>query len=852
MATILAQDTKTGKTVEVDIEDGAPLTEVQSALSEQGLRMVPSTSVKVVSEDGSPVDYPYPADMPIDAVMSDLASKGWTLADTRTGTAVPRGPSGTNPTAAYERDQINMEGVGEGFTEMIRDAGNMAVRPFMDPAEYTSRIVEQAAERKRTVDDLNRRTQALEGASSAKAYPNFARMLPRAAAEAGAEFALTRNTRSALARIGTAGAVAGGFETLDQTDRSFMESLGTGFVPGFGIGAAFSAVGETPGAAKRWLGKAMMEALEARGVYLRPDANPFHLDVPQSDLGNRPASEVAGIPLMPYEALNADGLARMTAGASRTPGGPREAFENQQAAATSAIFTDLRDRYLPNALAPNGVFDRDLGTTAVQLARDRFTALKDNMMNQVRGRFQASLRPAIVRTGTRTAQGSGIMTGGEALLPASNYLRTLRDLRRQAAETGVPEDQLSQLDKEIARIDQAGGWTLGGFQNRLMIEGQRAYGGGRTSDSFMNLSESFQPRVLYNAMMKDLDTAIAVGDEPLVQVGGAGAPPRQAYPGNPNLRTVFDEAIPAWKERPGTAPRNPMGQSDPSFDPYEDAYRAMDEAALARLRGTQDVRATATALKAARDGFAADMDVMRQVNSATVNRLLGNDAGDMTADMFRERFMGLKPDQKVETMRFLDQHIPQAANYLRGALFSSVVDEARAARLSTPGGRDTVDIGVFARTLGGLKRGEMEALLPAGMTEEGRRRVLAGMLTMETISRAPDIGMIGNQAGFIPRMRAASINLVLQNAGFVSSFLTGELAPAALERMLYTEAGIRGWMRLGQAKPGSSAFMSALASLADQAWIAERDVQEIKQRAEDHARQEQQNIQLRQQQAVPQ
>jgi hypothetical protein len=101
-------------------------------------------------------------------------------------------------------------------------------------------------------------------------------------------------------------------------------------------------------------------------------------------------------------------------------------------------------------------------------------------------------------------------------------------------------------------------------------------------------------------------------------------------------------------------------------------------------------------------------------------------------------------------------------------------------------------------------------------------------------------------------MLAASIILVLQNAGFVSSFMTGELAPAALERMLFTEEGIRGWMRLGQAKPGSAAAASALASLADQKWIAERDVEEIKRRAEEMAAEEQQNIQLRQNQQVPQ
>lgn len=869
MPTVGVRDTKTGKTGTVDFEDGTPLSEIEAQVRADGLELNVQT-VRVQSEDGSPVDYPFPADMPAQAVIEDLARKGWTIAQPDVGSRVPRGPVGADPMASGEANEINMEGLSEGAQEMFRDAGNFMVRPFMDPAEYAQRIVEQAVERKRTTQDLSARTANLEATGGAVAYPNFARMLPRAAAEAGAEFALTRNMRSALGRIGTGGAVAGGFEALDQTDRSFLESMGTGFAPGFGVGAAFSALGETPGAAKRWLGKSMMEALEARGVYLRPDAHPFHLDPPQPDLGDRPASEVAGIPLQPYEALNADGLARMTAGASRTPGGPREALERQQAVSTEAIFSDLARRYLPNALTPNGIFDRDTATVAVDLARQRFGALKDQMMGTVRDRFRSTLWPALVRAGASPGAGTGIITGGKAVLPASEYLRTLRDIAKQARETGVASDKLVPLEQEIARIEADGGWTVGGFQNRLMIEGQRAFGGGRNADSWLDLASTFEPRAIYNAMQRDLDKAIALGDPAAPQMGGAGAPNRTPYAGSGNLRATFEDptmgpagatpdTVPVgptrasgYSERPGTPPRDPMALSDPSFDPYEDAYRAMDEAALSRLRAVGDTRAVATSLKAARDGFKADMDVMRQVNEAAVNRLLGDETGSLSADEFRERFFALKPDQKAETMRFLDQHMPTGANYLRGAMFSSLVDEARAARRVTPGERDTIDIGTFAKAFGSMQRKEMEALLPSGMSEEGRRKVLAGMLTMETLSRAPDIGMIGNQAGFIPRMRAASINLVLQNAGFVSSFMTGELAPAALERMLFTEKGIRGWVRLGEARPGSSAFMSALASLADQAWIAERDVEELKRRAEENAAREQQNIQLRQNQQVPQ
>lgn len=875
MATIIGQDIKTGQQQNVEIADGTPIDQVQKDLAELGLRLVPSTAVKVVAEDGSPVDYPYPADMPIDAVMQDLASKGWTLADSKTGTAVPRGPVGTNPTAKAEADAINAESVGAGAYEMYQDLTNVALRPFMDPAEYTARIVKQAAEKKQEQMALDRRTQNLQQVSGAEAYPGFMNMLPRAVAEGATEFALTRNMRSALGRIGTAGAVAGGFETLDKSDMSFIQSLGTGGgTTGFGVGVAFSALGELPSAAKRWLGKSMTEALEARGIFADPTADPFHLDAPQPDLGGR-ASEIAGIPLMPYQALEADGLARMTSGAARAPGSHREAFEAAQARATSSLFENLANRYLPSALVPNGFFNRSTATRAVAVATDRYRQFLDDTMGQVRDRFNMALRPALTRAGASVERGSGIITGGQAILPASEYLRTLRAMAKQARETGLSPDQLAPLEQEITRLTDAGGWTVGGFQNRLMLEGRRSYGGTRTAGSWMELGDTFDSRAIFAAMQRDLDKAIAVGDEPLAQVGGMGAPNRTQYtgtgrgwggePGANEGAGNAEDNLQAWMASgqaglapggtpglPGapqgpqapsaprgvTPPRNPMALSDPIHDPYEAAYRAMDEAALRRLRGTQDVRAVATSLKAARDGFAADMDAMRQVNESVINRLFGGGNPHMTGDEYRTRFMSLEPDQKVEVMRFMDQHMPSAANSLRGALFSSIVDRARAARGSAYRGANTVDIGVFARELGSLQRAEMEALLPSGLSEGDRRRVLAGMLTMETISKAPDLALLGNAQGFIPRMRAAAINVVLRNEGFVASFLTGEASPAALERMLYTREGIRGWMQLGRARPGSAAMASALASLADQMWNADRDVEEIKRRAQEKAAEE--------------
>ena len=275
-----------------------------------------------------------------------------------------------------------------------------------------------------------------------------------------------------------------------------------------------------------------------------------------------------------------------------------------------------------------------------------------------------------------------------------------------------------------------------------------------------------------------------------------------------------------------------MAFGDPSLDPAEEAYRAMDEAALSRFRSVGNTRAAAQSLKAARDGFADDMEVMRQVNDSSVAQMFGQMKG-RTADEFRASFMAAPPDKKAALMAFADRHFPREANYLRGALFQSVVDEARAARAATHGDADTVEIGAFTRALGSMQRKEMEALLPAGMSEEGRQRVLAGMLTMETLVKAQGADAAGKAMQFVPRMRGAAINFVLQNLGFISSFLTGDFSPGMLERSLYREEGVRGWMRLGQAQPGSAAAASAMASIADQMWLAERDAEEIKRRAEE-------------------
>lgn len=873
MPEVVVENIKSGAIGRLTVPDSIPVAELNEMLAREGARLVPSTSIRVEAEDGSAVDYPYPANMPVQDVMKDLAEKGWTLANEgRRGTNVPRGPIGGNTTARGEAVDIDMEGLSAGAEEMLRDVANAAIRPFTDPVEYARRIVKQTVEKKNEERALGDRLGNLEGASSYTAYPNAARSVPRAAAESAVEYAFTRNVRGALGRIARGAFTAGAFETLDQSDRSFIEALGTGGAQAFGIGAAMTAAGELPHGMKRWLGKALNDTLEARGIALRPDAHPFHLDEPDPDVGGRPPSEVAGIPLAPYQALNSAPLARMSSAATASPGGPREQFENAQAQSVLGLFSDLRDRYLPANLLPSGMLDRSAGTVAVRTAGRRYEQFMEDTMGQVRGRFTRALWPAIARANARTSE-SGIITGGQALLPASNYLRTVRDIIRQAEESGVSPDQLVPLQNDIARIERDGGWTVGGFQNRMMIEGRRAYGDRGASGSWTDLHQSFEPRVIYQAMQRDLDTAIAVADEPLVQVGGRGAPNRQAYSGpgreyggrsevRPEGYGSAEANLEAWRNsgQPGlpgapqgpaepstpgasTPPRNPMGLSDPIHDPYEAAYAALDEAALARLRGTRDTRAIATALRGARDGFANDMEAVREVNESALSRLFGEDMKGATQDVYRDRYFALKPDQQVEIMRFLDKSIPQAANYLRGAFFASIIDEAKAARRVTSGSRDLVDVGVFARRLGSLQRGQMEALLPAGMSAEGRQRVLAGMLTLETIGKAPDISLIGNETGFIPRMKSASINAVLQNFGFLSSFAAGELAPAALERSIFREEGIRGWMRLGQARPGSSAFMSALASIADQAWLAERDVEEIKQRAEEAARQEAERVQ---------
>ena len=98
----------------------------------------------------------------------------------------------------------------------------------------------------------------------------------------------------------------------------------------------------------------------------------------------------------------------------------------------------------------------------------------------------------------------------------------------------------------------------------------------------------------------------------------------------------------------------------------------------------------------------------------------------------------LQADDRGEQPVLLDRRVAEQRDHAAqrgggGALPGRA--RARAARGSAYRGANTIDIGVFAKELGTLQRQEMEALLPSGLSEGDRRRVLAGMLTME-IGRA--------------------------------------------------------------------------------------------------------------------
>ncbi len=863
MAVIIAEDIKTGEKKNVTIADGAALTEVQTALEEQGMRLVPSTQVMVMGEDGkTPVPYPYPADMPAQKIIDDLAKKGWTLASPRGAT--PDAPMTRAPQAEVA-GEVGREALVQGAAELGQDIANLPARVGMTDDAYLDRVIAQARERKAYAERQNRRVSSLQAVGS-DAYPNFVESLPRAATEGAAEFALTRNMRSSLGRIGTAGAVAGIGGTIDRADAELTDAMLAGGVPGASAGLALSAVAEFPGAVKRYAMKGMMEMLRGRGLVGVPNLDPFHMDVPSG--GGESPSAIAGIDLLPQQAGNSDTLDRLYEATARTPGGPREQFEARQAAQTEALFGDIQNRLLPPSLTRGGLLRRDVATSAVSVARERYRELGTRLRDDASRRFRDNLWPAMVAADARRETGSGIITGGKPLISATEYLRTLRAMRTQAVESGVPNDRLVDIDGEIERLSRDGGWTLGGYQQRLMTEGEAAFG--VPGDSWASRSQVFNPKALYAAMQRDLDRTANMAVDPRLPMGGAGAPNRQAYPGRgrefggasgdfpgegdalANLQAWqasggagagpgFVGDVPGAPQGPQapsaprstTAARNPMEFGDPSFDPYEAAYAAQDAALAARIQQGKDAGKVATSLRTARETFAKDMEDLAEVRASAMHRILGRDKNEgLTADEFKQEFFAMAPDAQLEMMRFLDEHLPSGANYLRGALFHSTVQAARGTRPVLPGGAANIDLGAYASVLGNLDHRTAAALIPNGNPVMARR-VAAGLKTMETVFASMDASTL---RGLVPqqlaRLKSTAINSVLQNEGFLAALATGEIAPHWLERALYTEEGLKAIMRLAEPNPGRAATATALAAIVTNMASAEADYQEIKARAE--------------------
>lgn len=876
MPIIIAQDIKTGDKKNVTIADGAPLTEVQAELEERGLRIVPSTTVMVLGEDGeTPVEYPYPADMPAQKVIDDLAKKGWTLAQPRAATATA--PASRAPQAEVQ-GEVGREALAQGVTEMAWDLGNVPSRVGMQEDAYLDQLIAQARARKAYADRQNTRVSALQAVGS-DAYPNAVQSAPRALVEGGVEAVLTRNMRSALGRSATAGAVAGGGAMLDQTDRDLMESALTGGVPGFGIGMATAMVAEFPGAVKRYAMKGMMEMLEGRGLAGKPGLDPFHLDGPDS--------QTAGIDLLPAQSGRSDTLDRLYEAADRRAGGAREQFESRQSRQVEGLWSGVRDRLIPPALVRGGLIRRDASSTAIDVTRERYRELISRFRDDASRRFRDNLFPAMVASDARREGGSGIITGGKPLISATEYLRTLRAMRTQAVESGVPNDRLVDIDGEIERLSRDGGWTLGGYQQRLMTEGEAAFG--VPGDSWASRSQVFNSKALYAAMQRDLDRTANMAVDPRLPMGGAGAPNRQAYSGRgrefggaqgdfpgegdalANLQAWqasggagagpgFVGDVPGAPQGPQapsaprstTAARNPMEFGDPSFDPYEAAYAAQDAALAARIQQGKDAGRVGASLRAARDQFSKDMEELAAVRSSTMDRILGRDKNQgLTADEFRQEFFNMQPDAQLEMMRFLDEHLPSGANYLRGALFNSTIENARAVRTVTPGDRDTIDIGDYAAVLGNLDRRTAAALIPNGNPATAAK-VAAGLRVMETIFASTS----GNELrGYIPqqlaRLKSTAINAVLRNEGFLAALATGEIAPHWLERTLYTKEGLEAVMRLADPAPTKAGVSAAIGSIITQMVVSEADYQELKARAEDAAAQDALQQQAQQPGMVP-
>jgi hypothetical protein len=243
-------------------------------------------------------------------------------------------------------------------------------------------------------------------------------------------------------------------------------------------------------------------------------------------------------------------------------------------------------------------------------------------------------------------------------------------------------------------------------------------------------------------------------------------------------------------------------------------------------------------LQAARKEFGIDRADIDAFKGRAVDKLLGKNL-DPSAEDFGKRVLAMDKKSFDELLQVADDASPELGSGIRAAVFEELIDRrtnldvagSTAARSAT-----ALDVPAVMGEMNAMPFKKFEAFIGSGLPVKETRKIRNTLVALQAITEGPLVSQLKSSArNMREKFEQYAINAASQDAGFISRLLAGELAPGAMERLLFTPEGQRALSRLGQPNIGRAEFANAANVLVtamsdDEKQRAETDKQRGQQR----------------------
>jgi len=241
-------------------------------------------------------------------------------------------------------------------------------------------------------------------------------------------------------------------------------------------------------------------------------------------------------------------------------------------------------------------------------------------------------------------------------------------------------------------------------------------------------------------------------------------------------------------------------------------------------------------LKEARAQYAQDIARVKALENSAVASLTASIGVDNASEL-GPRLLEMPPEEITKFMNFAERANPAFANAARGRVLETLVGQHT--KVSARGGANQLAPALDMRSLGNelteIPAAKLRALLGTDLPTAEVRKAQAGIKTMMKIAQSPE-SFVGK--GFLQQVENFAINAVSRSPEFVSRLIAGALSPVMLDKLLYTDKGLKTLVRLSQVGSTKGALSGAASGMAQLAIDSEQEVEAAIKQAQERRQQE--------------